>query len=251
MTEHEHETWNDTSPSAQQPSYGGPPADGQQYGQPAAYPPPAYGQPAYGQPAYGQQVYGQPAYGQPASYGPPPYGQYGQPAYGQFDQFDQGAVPAKPAQVVVPGVLGIIFGAFGILVTLGLFFLGVVATGASKNADSSIPELGSLTGAIGGVVITVGVLALAWTVLMIWGSVWALRGRSRVLLIVGGSISIATTGFAVLGSLGSMNDAGTRSGPVGVLISLVFFLCAVAIVVMLSMRPAGQFFAAHRARRGR
>ena len=39
-------------------------------------------------------------------------------------------------------MLGIIFGAFGVLVTLALFFLGVVATGANKSADSEIPGLG-------------------------------------------------------------------------------------------------------------
>jgi hypothetical protein len=250
MTEHEHETRNDTTPSAQQPYYGSPPAGAPQYGQPPPYGQPTqYGQPdQYGQPA---QYAPPPPYGQTAQYQPQSYGQpnpYGQPAYGQYGQV---AIPAKPAQVVAPGVLGFIFGAFGVLVTLALLFVGVAATGASKNADSSIPGLGSITGAVGGVVIAFGVLSLAWTVLMIWGSVWALSGRSRVLLIVGGSISIATTGFVVLGSLSSMNNGTGNNGPGGVLVSLLFFLASLAIVVLLSMRPAGQFYAAHRARRGR
>jgi hypothetical protein len=237
MTDYENERRNDTTPSAQQPAYGTPPAGGQQYGQPAPY-----GQPTqYGQPA---QYQSQP-YGQPNPYGQPAYGQYGQP-----NPYGQAAVPAKPAQVVVSAVLGFVFGALGVLVTLALFFVGVAATGASKSADSSIPGLSAISGAIGGVVIVIGVLALAWTVLMIWGSVWALGGRSRVLLIVGGSISIATTGFVVLGSLSSMNDGTGNNGPGGVLVSLLFFLGALAIVILLSMRPAAQFFAAHRARRG-
>jgi hypothetical protein len=228
MTEHENETRNDATPSAQQPYYGSPPVTGQQYGQPSPY-----GQP----PQYGQS----PQYGQPPQYGPP--AQYGQ-AYGQV------AVPAKPAQVVVPAVLGFVFGALGVLVTLLLIVAGVAATRLSNRADTVIPGFGNVGGAIGGVVIAVGVLALVWTVLMIWGSVWALNGRSRVLLLVGGSISIATTGFGVLGSIGSMNDGTGNNGPGGVLISLLFFLGALAIVILLSMRPAAQFYAAHRARRG-
>jgi hypothetical protein len=227
MSEHQ----NDPTPSAQQPPYGPPPTTGQPYGQ---YQPQQFAQPAQ----YPTQQYGQ--YGQPNPYGQPAYGQYGQVA-----------IPAKPAQVVVPGVLGFIFGAFGVLVSLALFFVGVAATGVSKGADSSIPGLGAISGAIGGVVIVIGILALAWTVLMIWGSVWALNGRSRVLLIVGGSISIATTGFVFLGSLSSMNDGTGNNGPGGVVVSLVFFLAALAIVILLSMRPAAQFYAAHRARRGR
>jgi hypothetical protein len=234
MTEHENETRNDATPSAQQqPYYGSPPVTGQQYGQPSPY-----GQP----PQYGQSPqYGPPQYGQPPQYGPP--AQYGQ-AYGQV------AVPAKPAQVVVPAVLGFVFGALGVLVTLLLIVAGVAATRLSNRADTVIPGFGNVGGAIGGVVIAVGVLALVWTVLMIWGSVWALNGRSRVLLLVGGSISIATTGFGVLGSIGSMNDGTGNNGPGGVLISLLFFLGALAIVILLSMRPAAQFYAAHRARRG-
>jgi hypothetical protein len=225
MTEHQ----NDPTPSAQQPPYGPPPTSGPQYGQ---YQPPQYAQ----QPAQ----YPTQQYGQPAQYGQPPYGQYGQVA-----------VPAKPAQVIVPAVLGFIYGALGVVVTLLLFLGGVAATSAGNSADSSIPGLGRLAGALGGVVIAIGVLALAWTVVMIWGSVRALSGRSRVLLIVGGSISIATTGIGLLGSLGSMNDTTSNNGPGGVLLSLLFFLGALAIVILLSMRPAGQFFAAHRARRGR
>jgi hypothetical protein len=238
MTEHENDSRNDTTPSAQ-PPYGQP----AQYGQPSPYgQPPQYQPQQYSQPAQYQQQ----QYGQPNPYGQPAYGQYGAP-----NPYAQAAVPAKPAQVVVSAVLGFIFGALGVLATLVLFFIGVAATGASRGADSTIPGLGAISGAIGGVVIVIGILALAWTVLMIWGSVWALRGRSRVLLIVGGSISIATTGIGLLGSLGSMNDASSNNGPGGVLLSLLFFVVALAIVILLSMRSAGQFFAAHRARRGR
>ncbi len=94
-----------------------------------------------------------------------------------------------------------------------------------------------------------GVLALAWTVLVIWGSVRALTGRSRVLLLVGGAIAAAATGAFALLVL-----TGLSTGEVGggeVVFALLLFLAALAIVVLLCLRPAAQFYAAHRARRGR
>ena len=93
--------------------------------------------------------------------------------------------------------------------------------------------------------IVVGLLALVWTVVMIWGSVWALSGRSRVMLLVGGSIGLA---FTLIGFLGSVGDNNSSGG--GIVVNLLFLLAAVAIVVLLSLPPAAQFYAAHRARRG-
>jgi hypothetical protein len=81
---------------------------------------------------------------------------------------------------------------------------------------------------------------------MIWGSIRALSGRSRVLLIVGGSIAVLFTGISFFGSLG---DESSTAG--GVAFAAVFFAAAVAVVVLLCLRSSAQFFAAHRARRGR
>jgi hypothetical protein len=228
-----------------QPPYGAPePPYGQvQYGQPP------YGQVQYGQPQYGQPQYGQPAYGQPSGY-PAQYGQpYGQAAYGQYGQ---SSAPVKPAPVIVSAVLGFVFGAFGVLVTLGVLVGGAALVGLSDTLDSSaddpFADLGADAAAgIGIGIVVVGLLALVWTVLMIWGSVWALTGRSRVLLLVGGSVAIAATLFSVIASAA---DNSTDQAA-GVLISLLSFFAAVAIVVLLCLRPATQFFAAHRAGRGR
>lgn len=185
-----------------------------------------------------------PPYGRPAQYPyyapPSPYGGYG-----------EAAVPARPGPVILSAVLGIVYGALGVLVGLLVIVGGVAATSAGDSADSPIPGLGRVAGAVGGVVIAIGLLALVWAALMIWGSAWALTGRSRVLLIVGGSISIATTGIAVLGTLASMNDSTTNNGPLALLVSLLFFIGALAIVILVSLRPAAHFYAAHRARRGR
>jgi hypothetical protein len=185
------------------------------------------------QPQYGQPQYGQPQYGQP---------QYGQPQYGQYGPT---AVPAKPASVVVAAVLGFIFGAFGVIATIALIFLGAAATGVGSSADTRFPGLGTLGGAVGGALIAIGLIALIWTVVLIWGSVWALTGRTRVMLLVAGSIALF---FSAIGFLSSLS--GSTSGG-SVVSSLLFFLATLAIVVLLSLRSSGSFYAAHRALRSR
>ncbi len=239
----------------QQPSYGQQYGSQPQYGQP--YGSPQYGsqQPEYeqqygSQPQYGQQPYGSP--GQtPAAYGtygqqPGQYGSYGYPAPSAgYGQYGESVVPAKPTAVTIAAVLGFIFGALGVLVSLGFLFLGAVAGGAaSGDFEESIPGFEGLFGAFAGVIIVFGILALAWTVIMIWGSVRALSGRSRVMLIVGGSIAIVATGLSFFGSLGDETQ-----GPGSVLFSLIFFAAAIAIVVLLCLRSSAAYFTAHRARR--
>jgi hypothetical protein len=219
-----------------------------------------YGQQQYGQPPYGQQQYGQPPYGQQPYYGQPGYGgQYGQPAYGApsgYGQYGFSAVPSRPAHVIVPAVLGFIFAAFGVLATLGVFLGGAAVVGMAGSFDTGTnnPFAGDLAGdaaaTFGIVLVVVGLLCLVWTVLMVWGSVWALTGRSRVLLLVGGSIASLVTFIGVLASVLDTTSTVGSEYAFGIVFTLVFFLAALAIVVPLCLRPATQFFAAHRARRG-
>lgn len=215
---------DDDRPGRQQPAeppYGAPqgqPPHAQQYGQPP-YPQ------QYGQPPYGQQQYGQPAYGQYAA--PQPFGYGGPP-------------PSRPGHVIAAAVLGFLFGAMGVVVTLGAIFLGALAGGLDDDAPAGFDEFAD---AAAGIAIVLGLLALAWTVVLIWGSVWALTGRSRVLLLVGGSIALF---FTTLGFLGSIDS--TSGGDL--VFNLLLFLGALAIVVLLSLPVSAQFFAAHRARRG-
>jgi hypothetical protein len=244
-----------------QPSYGQP-----QYGQPSygqlQYGQSQYGQAPYAHPQYGQTPYGQPSYGQPA-YG----GQYGQPAYGApaaYGQYGYSAVPARPAHVIVPAILGFVFAAFGVLATFGVFLGGAAVVSLGTALDTGALGTGpgdpfggdvarDTAAGIGIAIVVIGLLSLAWTVLMIWGSVWALTGRSRVLLLVGGSIAVLVTLIAVLGSsLDSAGASGSSSGnAAGIVLTLAFFVASLGIVVPLCLRPATQFFAAHRARRGR
>lgn len=198
-----------------------------------------YGQPQpYGQPP----AYGQPQ--QPAPYGQPmpqPYGQEGAQTYGQYGTT---AVPAKPGGVITASVFGFIWGALGVVVTISLIFVG--AAGGSFISGLIGDSAPGAAGLFTGTFVVIGILALAWTVVMFWGSVWALTGRSRVMLIVGGAIAIAATGFSFFGSLSNASQNGATS----IIVSLIFFIVSILIVVLLSLRPASEFYAAHRARRG-
>jgi hypothetical protein len=231
----------------------------------AGQPVPQYGQqPGYGpggqsgDPRYDQPPYGQPPYGQPGGYGQyaPPV-QYGQYPPGPYGPYGQSPVPARPTPVVVASVLGFVFGALGALTALAFLLGGALLGTVLEDMIASDPTLADVdTGEIGevtdfalAVAIGAGIAALVWTVLMIWGSVRALTGRSRVLLLVGGGIAVAMTALFLVSIL-----TGLSTGEIGggeVLFALVPFLGAVAIVVLLCLRPAAQFYAAHRARRPR
>jgi hypothetical protein len=261
-------------PSYGQPQHGQPPYGQAPYGQ-TPYGQTPYGQAPYGQAPYGQAPYGQPAYGQTPygqpSYGQPPYGgQYGQPDYGApaaYGQYGYSAAPARPAHVIVPAIIGFVFAAFGVLATLAIFLGGAAVVGMAGALDSGAlgpgtedPFGGDLTGdaaaGIGVALVVMGLLALTWTVLMVWGSVWALTGRSRVLLLVGGSFAVLVTLIGVLGGIldsatAGAAGAGTSEYAIGIVVVLLFFVASLAIVVPLCLRPATQFFAAHRAHRGR
>src|SRR5215207_2254707 len=274
MSQSDDEGRSESSPYGGQGS-----SSSQQYGQSPQYGTPAepggqqYGQPQYGQPGYGQQsgqqsgqesgqqygqqygqqpAYGQQQYGTPAPYGDqygqqPAYGQqYGQPQqYGQaYGQYGTTGTPARPPGVIVAAVLGFIFGAFGVLASLGLI-LGGAFLGSFFGSLEDEAGVDGAGAAITGIFVFIGILALAWTVLMIWGSVWALTGRSRVMLLVGGSIAVVLT---LIGFLSGLSDSSNTTGG-GIVVSLLFVLAALAIVVLLSMKPSAAFYAAHRARR--
>lgn len=195
---------------------------------------PGYGQqPAYGQqPGYGQQAGSgqQPGYPQP--YG---YGQLGQPQpYG----YGGGTSPQRPGAVTAAAVLGFILGAFAVIAAIVLFAGGSFLTGVDDGGTG-------IAGAILGVLIVIGLLVVSIAVMLIWGSVLALSGRSRVLLIVAASL---VAGLGLIGFLGSLGDPSTDGG--GIVSQLIGLVMAGLIIVLLSLGPAAQYFAAHRARRG-
>lgn len=101
-------------------------------------------------------------------------------------------------------------------------------------------------GAVSGIIIFLALVFVVIAVIMIWGSVLAVTGRSRVLLIVGASI---LTAFGLFGFLGSLDNAGTDTG--GVIFQLVGLVMSILIIVLLSIGSASQYFASKRALGGR
>jgi len=225
--------------------------------QPTPYGQPPHGQSPYGQSPYGQSPYGQSPYGT-APYGTPPYGQpgYGQAPYGPYGQphgpygvpVEQ---PARPGSVVTAAVLGLVLAALGLLATVGLIAGGALMDDIADAVGDSDPtfDSSSVEGLQVGLLVF-SLVPLAWTVVMVWGSVLAIRGRSRVLLIVGASISVACTGLVFLAALvGSTQPPSEEGETQGVLFLLVLFLAALATLVLPCLRPSARFFAAHRQRR--
>ncbi|WP_222193913.1 hypothetical protein [Modestobacter italicus] len=272
-------------PQYGQPQYGQPQYGQGQYGQ-GQYGQGQYGQGQYGQGQYGQGQYGQGQYGQgqygqhgPGQQGQGQYGQYGQGQYGQAayaqgqygqPQYGQGQYvpspyeqqpgqlsgherPARPGTVITAAVLALLHAALGLLVTVGLFAGGALIDDLADVLESD-PSLDTGTTAevddVRAVLVVIALLALAWTVVMVWGAVLALRGRSRVLLLVGSSIAVACTGLVLLFGLIGIALEPQQSGDVGSVVLLVaLFAAAVAMLVLLCLRSSGQFFAAHRRRR--
>jgi hypothetical protein len=197
---------------------------------------------------------GQPSYDpgpreQPAPYGAIPYGAgYGQGPYGA-------AQPARPGTVITAAVLGLVHAALGLLATVVLLAGGaliddlvdaVAESDPRVDAQANASDIDSARAAL----VVLAVLALAWTVVMAWGSVLALRGRSRVLLIVGASIAVATSGLFLLVGLATAASGPDQPGETGLVLALlVLVLAAIVMLVLLCLRSAGQFFAAHRQRR--
>ena len=191
------------------------------------------------QPDSGQQAGGQPAYGQVPAYGQQQVGYGQQPGYPQAYGYGGGPPPSRPAAVTTAAVLGFILGALATIGAICLFAGGGELSGLD---DGGI----GVAGALSGILFVLALIVLALAVIMIWGSVLAISGRSRVLLIVGASLLAA---LGLIGFLGSLGNPGTDAG--GVVSQLIGLVMSVVIIVMLSLAPAAQYFAAQRARGGR
>lgn len=170
----------------------------------------------------------------------PAYAQnYGAPAYAQNYAYGGGQPPSRPGIVITAAVLGFVVGALAVIAAIALFAGGSTLVGVDDGGTG-------LAGSFVGILVFLGVLVLAIAVIMIWGSVLAVTGRSRVLLIVGSSILTALALISLLGALGS-----DQSDSSGVISALVLLVISVATLVLISLSPSGQYFAAVRARRRR
>jgi uncharacterized membrane protein len=161
-------------------------------GQPGQQPPPPYGQPPYGQPPYGQPLYGQPPY-PPPGYAPPP-------PPGTSSQWGPSSIGVEPNIAAGLGylvsIVAIIFffmekrnrfvkfhNAQAILLTIaylvffGLWFVAFfVVVGLSANGD---PQTSSTVAGLGLILMSlcIGVIALLYLGLWIWGMIAAFTGR--------------------------------------------------------------------------
>ena len=73
-------------------------------------------------------------------------------------------------------MLGLVLGALGLLATVGLLVGGAAIDDLADALDESDPSLGSgVADSVRAVLLVLALLALAWTVAMVWGSVLALR----------------------------------------------------------------------------
>ncbi|MGI8416797.1 MAG: hypothetical protein ACR2P2_11460 [Nakamurella sp.] len=113
---------------------------------------------------------------------------------------------------------------------------GIALIGASQTASAA----GSFAGisGLGGLVVAVGVMLLLIAALLIWGGVWAVNGRSYLLLMITACVLGVLALISLIQSL-SHNDNVT--GPI------IGVIACAAIVALLA--PAGTrawFAAKHR-----
>lgn len=159
--------WNPGGQPPQQPGYGGYDPNASGYGQPQppdyGQQPPDYGQqqPGYGQPDYGQSGYPEPtsgypgpssgypdqgaSYGQPDPYGTQPYpgGYPGDPGYGQ----PGGGYPPPPPPKSKTGlIVGIVVGAFILVLCLGGGIFAAVKIIPGDDPTESTRPTASATG---------------------------------------------------------------------------------------------------------
>lgn len=150
---------------------------------------------------YGSQPYGSPAYGSPYAAQPARTG------------------TQRPTEVFIAGVLLLVLGVIGVLISLLIFAGGAMISGVDFSrvqGGESIPA-GFNFGAVFGIV---GALVLVLSVAYVLGGVGSIRGREwgRVLGLVVAVIGVL---FWLVGLLGSVNNGRDNAG--GLVFALILF----------------------------
>jgi hypothetical protein len=135
------------------------------------------------------------------------------------------ASASRPGQVLTAAILAFLLGG---LMAIG----GIVAIGASRSADSAGGILG--VSGLGGVVVAVGLVFLLLAALMIWGGIWAVMGKSYLLLLITACV------FGVLSLISLIQTLSNGGNPAAGILGMV--ICAV-IVVLLASQPSRNWFA--------
>jgi hypothetical protein len=208
----------------------GPPPSQNPYGQPPSGPPASpYGeQPAQQSPYGDRPPQQQNPYGQPAQ--PPPYGQQ-QPAYSQPGYGYGGPVSDKrPGSVTAAAVITLIFSGLSLLVYAFVLIALVVAKDEVLTAITEEPEfedLGISADAAYGATLAFVSVFLVWCLIACVLGVLVLRrsNAARITLVVSSSV---TALFSLLA--------------IGSLVSAVTLLAAVAVIVLLFVGGANEWF---------
>ncbi|MBS2936292.1 DUF4064 domain-containing protein [Nocardioides sp. J2M5] len=182
----------------------------------------------YGQPTpSGQQPYGQQSYGQPP-YGQQPYGQYGQQPYGTVDP------DRRPTTVTVAAWITIVFSGlsaalFGIIALMFVVARDEFVSAFDREMQSSVSTTDVTIDAesLAGVIVAVFLVFALWALIAIVLAVFVLRRSNvaRILLVISSSVT------ALLSLIG-----------IGSGVSIVPLIAAIAVVVLLFVGGAGDWF---------
>ncbi|MFC9299535.1 hypothetical protein ACFTWH_34835 [Streptomyces sp. NPDC057011] len=199
---------------------------------------------------YGQQPQGQPGYGYPqqAPQGVPPQGGYAYP-----QQAPQGypggpvGYPGVPAEMpggvkaarVILFIVGSLQALGGLLALLGG---AVFASAFSDSSSSSASDAGALAG---GLIVVIGIIAIA---LSLWPILTAAklskgRGGVRVSGIIYGSLMTLFSGLGLIANLVALGS-DTVAGAVvfSLLLGLIEFGLALWVLIGLANSAAGAYF---------
>lgn len=185
----------------------------------------------YGQPnPSGQQPYGQSPYGQQPQYGQPPYGQqpYGQQGYGAVDP------DRRPTTVTVAAWITIVFSGltaalFGVIALIFVVARDDFVAGFDREMESSVgtTDVNIDADSLAGVIVAVFLVFAVWALIAIVLAVFVLRRSNvaRILLVISSSVT------ALLSLIG-----------IGSGVSVVPLVAAVAVIVLLFVGGAGDWF---------
>lgn len=202
-------------PDGHQPWSGHPSGPHYQYPDPGQHSPQSQQQSGYGYPVGqypGQQQWG----GQP-------------PGYPMYSSSANQLPAARPGVVLAAAIIAFLLGA---LLAIG----GAVIIGASKTADSDGNFLG-LNG-LAGIVVAVGVILILVAALLIWGGVWAVNGKSYLLLLISASV------IGALALIGLIENLSNGYDPTGGIVGAI--ACAVVVALLASSQSRSWFASKHR-----
>jgi len=133
-----------------------------------------------------------PPAGYPGQAPPPPAG-YPGPAYPNSPGAQQGYTPQRPGMLTAAAVIAFVAAGFQIIA-------GIIAMAAGGVANSLEDDLDTGT-SYGALAMVLGVLALVYGAVYIWGGVVALSGKNTIVLTVIAGISLLTEviGMIILG----------------------------------------------------